>query len=323
MLRTHNDVIQAFAGKKILIVGDLILDEYVWGKVRRISPEAPVPVVEFERRTYRLGGAGNVAANVLSLGGIPLLASAIGTDPHGQQVKALLQESGMDALGVAVIPERWTTTKTRLMAHNQQIARTDYERRDSLSARQEDDLLAWVENCIADADACVLSDYAKGLMSPRMAEKVVRLARGKPVLVDPKGTNFAKYRGATLVKPNLHEVERLQNHEITDEAELLEAGDRLLELLDGSAVLITRGSEGMSLFRPDRAPMHIPSLARNVYDVTGAGDTVAGTLALALAVGADLESAARLANQAAGIAVGKVGTAQVTIEELLAADGAR
>jgi D-beta-D-heptose 7-phosphate kinase/D-beta-D-heptose 1-phosphate adenosyltransferase len=169
------------------------------------------------------------------------------------------------------------------------------------------------------AHACVVSDYAKGLVSPRMCERFIGLARqhGKPVLVDPKGTNFAKYCGATLVKPNLHEVERLFNHEIQQEDEVSQAGQRLLELLPGSAILMTRGQLGMSLFRQGSPEVHIASIARNVYDVTGAGDTVAGTLALALAAGADLEMAAHLANRAAGVVVGKLGTAQVLADELL------
>ena len=225
----------------------------------------------------------------------------------------------MDHRGVAVVGNRRTTTKTRLMAHNHQIARVDYEQNASLSTRQEDELLAWAETRVGAVDACVISDYAKGLVSPRLAERFIGLARihGKPVLVDPKGTNFTKYQGATLVKPNLHEVERLFNHEIHDDDDVCEAGLRLLELLPGSAVFITRGQRGMSLFRQGLPALHIPSIARNVFDVTGAGDTVSGTLALALAVGADLEAAAHLANRAAGVVVGKLGTAQVTMGELL------
>ena len=221
--------------------------------------------------------------------------------------------------GLIVAPDRWTTTKTRLLAQSQQVVRIDYERPHPLPAQREDELLGWAERQIPHADACLLSDYAKGLVSPQIAERFIALARrnGKPVLVDPKGTNFVKYRGATLIKPNSHEVERVLNHEVKDDADLAEAGRRLLELLPGSAVLITRGQHGMSLFRVNMPAVHIASIARNVYDVTGAGDTVASVLALALAVGADLESSAHLANQAAGIVVGKVGTAQVTREELL------
>jgi D-beta-D-heptose 7-phosphate kinase/D-beta-D-heptose 1-phosphate adenosyltransferase len=316
---TEQALVTAFAGKRVLLVGDVMLDEYVWGKVRRISPEAPVPVLDFTHRTCQPGGAANAAANVHSLGGIPLLAGAVGNDPQGTQLLHLLRGAGLETQGLVVVEDRWTTTKTRLIAHSQQVVRVDYERPDPLPAGAEDELLAWVEGELSQADACVLSDYLKGVLSPRVAEHVIALARrhGKPVLVDPKGSSFAKYRGATLVKPNLHEVERVLHREIRDDSDLGDAGSRLLELLESSAVLITRGAEGMTLFRPDAAPVHFPSTARAVFDVTGAGDTVAGTLALALACGAALEPAARLANRAAGIVVGKVGTAQVTWKELL------
>jgi D-beta-D-heptose 7-phosphate kinase/D-beta-D-heptose 1-phosphate adenosyltransferase len=318
-VNSHHEIVRSFAGKNILIVGDVILDEYIWGKVKRISPEAPVPVVEFESRTYRLGGAGNVAANVQSLGGTALLESVVGRDLHGQLFLELMDEMAMECQGILVAEDRLTTAKSRLMAHHQQIARIDYERISSLAAGLEDDLFAWAAARMEKADACIISDYNKGVVSPRLAERFIGLARqhSKPVLVDPKGTNFTKYRGATLVKPNLHEVEKLFNREIHEEADLCEAGRRLLELLPGSSLLITRGQLGMSLFRPGLPEAHILSIARHVYDVTGAGDTVAGTLALALAAAADLETAAHLANWAASVVVGKLGTAQVTADELL------
>jgi D-beta-D-heptose 7-phosphate kinase/D-beta-D-heptose 1-phosphate adenosyltransferase len=314
-----NEIVRAFAGKGILIVGDVMLDEYVWGNVRRISPEAPVPVLDFVRRDYKTGGAANTAANVLSLGGRVFLGGAVGADAQGAQLLELLRGVGGDIHGLVIAEGRRTTTKTRLIAHNQQVIRVDYEHAEPLPPSRENELMAWAERHMAQADACVLSDYAKGVVSSRLAERVIELARrsGKPVLVDPKGTNFAKYRGATLVKPNLHEVERFLNQEIRDEPELQAAGQRLVEALDGCAVLITRGPEGMSLFCRGLPQVHIPSAAQAVYDVTGAGDTVVGTLALALATGAALDQAARLANRAAGIVVGKVGTAQVTPEELL------
>ncbi len=317
----HADIVNQFASKRVLLIGDVMLDEYIWGSVRRISPEAPVPIVEYERRTCQPGGAANTAANVASLGGKVALAGAVGADPQGAQLLELLRSVGMNVDGLIVAQERWTTTKTRLLAHSQQVVRLDYEQPHPLSEKREDELLSWAEQQMSHTDACVVSDYAKGLVSPRIAERFINLARrhDKPVLVDPKGTNFVKYRGATLIKPNSHEVERVLNHELKDDADLAEAGRRLLELLPGSAVLITRGQHGMSLFRAGLPTVHIPSIARNVYDVTGAGDTVASVLALALAAGADLEMSARLANQAAGIVVGKVGTAQVTREELMTA----
>ena len=317
------ELVTAFAGKRVAIVGDVMLDEYIWGKVRRISPEAPVPVVEVERRTFRLGGAANTAANVLSLGGRALVGSVAGQDPARERLRELLHAGGADVHGLLGDPERRTTTKTRIIAHSQQVVRLDDEHRTPLPVALEDALLAWVEAQQGSVDAFLLSDYAKGVVTPRLAQRYIGLARaaGKPVLVDPKGTDFLKYRGASLLKPNLHEVERFLNRELHGEDDVREAGQRLLELLPGSAVLVTRGAEGMTLFRKGHLPVHIASAARSVFDVTGAGDTVASTLALALAAGAPLERAATVATRAAGIVVGKVGTAHVTPQELLCEDG--
>jgi D-beta-D-heptose 7-phosphate kinase/D-beta-D-heptose 1-phosphate adenosyltransferase len=311
-------VLAAFAGKAVLIVGDVMLDEYIWGDVRRISPEAPVPVVEMQRRTSVLGGAANSAANVVSLDGVALLGGAVGRDPQAEELRAVLAQTGIRAEGLLAIEGRRTTTKTRIIAHHQQVVRLDSEQRAPLSATEEDRLLAWVETNLPRVGACILSDYAKGVVSARLAEHFVRMARqaGKPVIVDPKGSDYAKYRGATLVKPNVHEAERSANQEITSEASLAEVGRKLLNRLDGAAVLITRGSQGMSLFRKGRRPLHIPTVALNVFDVTGAGDTVISTLALALAAGATLEQGIHLANWAASTVVGKVGTATVSRAEL-------
>ena len=217
--------------------------------------------------------------------------------------------------------ERPTTTKTRIVAHSQQVVRVDSELRVPLPIELEDTLLRWAGKRTAEADVCVLSDYGKGVVSPRLAEHFIRLAReaGRPVIVDPKGTHYARYRGATVVTPNVQEAKRALNHEINGDANLLEVGQQLLGLLEGSAVLITRGAQGMSLFLNGGQTVHVPAMARNVFDVTGAGDTVCSTLAVALAAGATLEQAVFLANQAAGIVVGKVGTAMVTIEELVTA----
>jgi D-beta-D-heptose 7-phosphate kinase/D-beta-D-heptose 1-phosphate adenosyltransferase len=307
-----------FPGRRVLIVGDVMLDEYIWGEVRRISPEAPVPVVEIRRRTYVPGGAANTAANVVSLGGTALLGGVVGGDPAATHLGKALEQGGVHATGLMVDAERPTTTKTRIIAHSQQVVRADWEQCRPLPASGEDALLAWVERQLPAVEACILSDYAKGVISVRLAEQVIRGARqaGKPVVADPKGTNLAKYRGATVVKPNLHEAGQLVKQEIHDDAALLEVGRQLIGMLDGAALLITRGAQGMSLFRHGLPPVHIPALARNVFDVTGAGDTVIGTLAMSLAAGATLEQAAQLANRAAGIAVGKVGTTAVTLEEL-------
>jgi D-beta-D-heptose 7-phosphate kinase/D-beta-D-heptose 1-phosphate adenosyltransferase len=309
----------ALPGKRVLIVGDVMLDEYVWGEVRRISPEAPVPVVEISRRTYVPGGAANVASNVVSLDGRAILGGVVGGDPQAELLQAALEERGVGAEGLVVDDERPTTTKTRIVAHSQQVVRVDSEQRTPLRIELEETLLRWVEKRLVEADAFVLSDYGKGVVSTRLAERFIRLAweAGKPVIVDPKGTNYAKYSGATVVTPNVHEAERAINHDIKDDADLLRVGQELLKILNGSAMLITRGAEGMSLLLNGADAVHIPAVARNVFDVTGAGDTVVSTLAVALAAGATLQQAARLANMAAGIVVGKVGTATVTLDELL------
>lgn len=319
--RTLWDVVMDFSGRRALVLGDLMLDEYVWGEVCRISPEAPVPVVEVKRRTHTPGGASNTAANVIALGGAAVLFGVVGRDEQATHLRDALVCSGIDVCGVRVDPSRATTTKTRIVAHSQQMVRMDCEQRTPLSGPLEQELLHAIADFLPQADVCIISDYAKGVVSPSLARQVIRMARqaGKPTIVDPKGTDYSKYRGATLVKPNVHEAEHCVKQEITGEESLLEVGGQLLDLLSDSAVLITRGARGMSLFRHEREPMHVPALARNVFDVTGAGDTVASTLALALAAGGTLDQAVLLANQAASIVVGKVGTATVTFDELLAA----
>ncbi len=312
-------LVTLFADAAVLIVGDVMLDEYIWGEVRRISPEAPVPVVEALRRTYAPGGAANVALNVAALGGRVHLGGLVGQDYAANQLRAALELPRISTEGLTVEPARPTTTKTRVVAHSQQMVRVDSEQRHAIDGPQEAALLAWVEANMAGVGACVLSDYSKGVISPRVAQSVISLANrhGKPTIVDPKGTDYAKYRGATLIKPNLHETERVLNRDIRGEQALLSAARDLRGILAGSALLITRGAEGMTLFEGHDAAIHIPQKSRDVYDVTGAGDTVVSTLALALACGSGLEQAARLANLAGGIVVGKLGTASVTNDELL------
>jgi D-beta-D-heptose 7-phosphate kinase/D-beta-D-heptose 1-phosphate adenosyltransferase len=230
----------------------------------------------------------------------------------------LLREKAIDVGGVIVDGGRPTTAKVRLVARGQQVVRMDHEVRAAVPAAAEEALLRWVETEIRSCDACILSDYGKGAITPRVAATAIGLARrgGIPVVVDPKGTDYAKYRGATVIKPNVYEVERLLKEELATLAELERAGARLVALLDGTAVLVTRGAEGMALFRAGFAAWHVPTAARQVYDVTGAGDTVVSALALALAAGAGLKSAIRLASRAAGLAVARRGTAAVAAAEL-------
>lgn len=309
---------EAFIGKKILVVGDVMLDEFVWGDAFRISPEAPVPVVKVERRTYAAGGAGNVAANIVSLGGQAVLGGFIGSDVQAEMLRQFLSEKKVAIEGLFVDRDRPTTTKTRILARGQQVVRVDVEERTTLSRAAEDRFVSWLEEEIPHADALVLSDYNKGLCAISLTQRVIALAReaGKPVVVDPKVKDFERYRGATVVTPNTMETVAAAGIEVDGLDALLQAAELLQKVLDGSALLVTRGREGMSLFEAGKAPLHIPAAVREVFDVTGAGDTVVSTLALALAAGWPLVEAVRIANHAAGIVVTKVGTATLTQAEL-------
>lgn len=311
-----------FYHKRILIVGDVMLDEYKWGEVNRVSPEAPVPVVELKRTTWTLGGAANVAANVTSLGGLAILGGVIGEDVQGNILREILGQVNIES-GLLAIPDRQTSTKTRIIAHNQQIVRVDNEERQPIPRQLEMELLEWVEKHLKEVDILLLSDYAKGVITPRIAQGIIHLAHkaNKLIAVDPKGPDYQKYRGSSIITPNVQEARLAVNHLIDVTDSPVEICHKLLTLLDGSAVLMTMGAEGMTLFQPQREPVHIPTVARHVYDVTGAGDTVIATCALAMATGAGLEEAAQLANVAAGIKVGKIGTATVSQEELRAAMG--
>lgn len=315
-----HDIIAAFPGKRVLVVGDVMLDEYIWGEVRRISPEAPVPVVMGRSQAYLPGGAANVASNIANLSGIPVLCGAVGTDSHAALLRHALEERDVDTTGLVVDEKRPTTTKTRILAQSQQVVRVDWEITNAFSADIEQAIMSWAEERMSGVSAFVLSDYAKGVASVRLSEHLLCLAREKNVqaVVDPKGRDYTKYRGATVVTPNIHELEQAINRDIVDDIELQDYEGGILEVLNGAALLITRGVQGMSLLTNTMSEIRIPAVARSVFDVTGAGDTVIGILALALSAGATLEQAARLANFAAGIVVGKVGTATVTREELIA-----
>lgn len=311
-------VLDAFSRQRLLVVGDVMLDENLWGEVRRISPEAPVPVVELQHQTWVPGGAANTAANAVGLGGIALLGGVVGQDEAAVRLRESLRERGVDAEGLVVDPARSTTTKTRVVAHNQQIVRIDREVRSSVLPAAENELLAWAARVMVKVGACVISDYAKGVVSERVARELIALARrsGTPVVVDPKSHDYARYRGATVVTPNLHEAEQAGGMLVRGPGDLEVLGRRLLAELPGSAVLITRGAEGMSLFLPPDGVAHVPAEAHAVFDVTGAGDTATATLAMALAAGAPLALAVRLANRAAGLVVGKVGTVAIALAEL-------
>jgi D-beta-D-heptose 7-phosphate kinase/D-beta-D-heptose 1-phosphate adenosyltransferase len=306
-------------GKRVLVVGDLMLDEFVWGKVTRISPEAPVPVVQVTGQSFHLGGSGNVAANVRSLGGAATLVAVVGRDAAGDRVREALSAQGVSQRLVDAGTSRRTTLKTRIVAHGQQVVRADREDTGELPRALETALVAAVRRELPGAAALVVSDYEKGVVSASLLRRVVALARRSrvPVLVDPKPRHFRLYRGATVVTPNQLETEQVTGLRLSGEAELAAAARRILELLGCRAVLVTRGEHGMSLFERGQPPRHVAAAAREVFDVTGAGDSVIATLALALAAGGSLAESAALANAAASVVVGKLGTAQATPPEVL------
>jgi D-glycero-beta-D-manno-heptose-7-phosphate kinase len=318
--RTRADqLISGFAGKSVLVLGDLMLDQFIWGKVRRISPEAPVPVVEVAKETYHLGGAGNVAANIRALGGLPIPLGLVGEDFAAGQLTDLLKTNGIEASGLLAATGRPTTVKTRIVAHSQQIVRADRESKALLSAEDNAALAAAFLKWLPSAGAVVVSDYDKGVVNRTLLAEVLPAAKRAriPVLLDPKVHHADYYKPITLITPNHREAELLTGMTIENQHQLEDAGRKLLEKFECPYALITRGEEGMSLFFAGGSH-HLPTFAREVFDVTGAGDTVIATLALAQAGGATMEESATLANHAAGLAVGKVGTATVNPAELLA-----
>jgi len=310
--------IERFPQAGVLVVGDLILDHYIWGKVSRISPEAPVPVVQVDSESLQLGGAANVYNNVLSLGGRADICGVVGTDEGGRR---LLKELGVRRHGrggVVIDPDRPTTRKTRVIAHNQQVVRFDVERRSEIKAALQRRLIRYVESRLREISCLVVSDYAKGVVTAWLMAELTRLAalRRIPIIVDPKVEHFSYYKGVTAVTPNHLEAVQAAGLHADDDQAINDAGEIIRQRLGCQSVLVTRGEKGMYLFESGGTSWHIPTMARQVYDVTGAGDTVVGTLALALATGASVRDGAVLANHAAGIVVGVVGTATVTARQL-------
>jgi D-beta-D-heptose 7-phosphate kinase/D-beta-D-heptose 1-phosphate adenosyltransferase len=302
-------------GRKILVVGDLMIDEWIWGTVTRISPEAPVPVVAVNDHSFTLGGAGNVANNLHALEAGVSFSGTVGNDAFADQVRALLREEGVDDAGIFALSDRPTTRKTRIVAHNQQVVRSDWESTAPLAPADRDRVVAFVRERAAACDAVILSDYAKGLFS----REIVEAALACPlVLADPKPQNIDLFAGVTCVAPNASEAAAISGVTIADDATLEKAGTRLLERLRCRYVLVTRGEHGMALFGSDGVRLQIPSVARTVYDVSGAGDTVIAVLTLALAAGAPIELAMQLANFAAGAVVEKLGTATASVDEIVA-----
>jgi rfaE bifunctional protein kinase chain/domain len=312
----YRKILNEFKKKKILVIGDLILDRYIWGRVKRISPEAPVPVVEVTDEDCLLGGASNAANNIVALGGYATIVGLAGNDRAGDILRKMMEERGIQCGGVFWC-SRPTTVKTRVIAHNQQVVRFDKEDKGKVDGKVFRGLLEYIRSGVQDHDAVIISDYKKGVISSKLVREVLKYSMPGNIFVsvDPKVGHFHYYKNVSLITPNVMEASIASGIEIKDEKSLISAGRALLRKILCDAVLITRGEYGMSLFKRDKV-IHIPTVARNVYDVTGAGDTVIATFTLAYAAGASMEEASVIANHAAGIVVGEVGTAVATQEQL-------
>ena len=312
-------LIECFAGRRIAVLGDVMLDRYLWGHVDRISPEAPVPVVEIERETYSLGGAGNVAANLRALGAQAVLFAVAGDDEPGRTLRTELEKRSVDVAALIEDAKRPTTVKTRIIAHSQQVVRADRESRADLTGDALAKLSSSLERELPRCAALIVSDYGKGVIHPATLEAALGAARraGIPVCVDPKESHIEHYRGVSILTPNQNEAGWMQGRRIVDDASLAEVGWGLQQRLDAEAVLVTRGPEGMSLFERGGRHTYLPTVAREVYDVTGAGDTVVSVVAIALAAGGDYPSACYLSNHAAGIVIREVGTGSCTALQLI------
>ena len=310
-------LLKNFSGKKIVVLGDVMLDEFIWGDVDRISPEAPVPVVEVTRETNRLGGSANVVANIKALGGNPVTIAVIGQDPAAQRLQDLYQNFQIDSSHL-IAHDRTTTIKTRIIAQNQLVVRTDREDRAPLPSAINKVLEKNFLDALPGSAAVIVSDYDKGVVSRELLNAILPEARRAdvPVFIDPKVHHADYYRPITLITPNQAEAELLSARRILDRSDLEAVGRQLLDRFDCPYILITRGKEGMSLFHEDTVH-HLPTSAQEVFDVSGAGDTVIATLTMAASSGASMEEAAYIANEAGGIVVGKIGTATLTPTELV------
>ncbi|MCM8780673.1 MAG: D-glycero-beta-D-manno-heptose-7-phosphate kinase [Candidatus Omnitrophica bacterium] len=333
-MRNLKETIQKFPQAKILVIGDLILDEYIWGEVERISPEAPVPVVWAKRRSYVPGGAANVASNISSLGAEVLLLGVVGKDENAQRLHSELKKRGIPTCGIIVDSGRHTTVKTRILAGHQQIVRLDWEHTESLDKKINQKLIRIVNDNINDTDAVIIEDYGKGVINADLIAELISFIRKKKklVTVDPKEEHFQFYRGVTSITPNRKELEnairvlkmkdtahrlKLTSDKLSTDKDIDKAGLEILRYLKVDSLLVTLGDRGMRLFQQGGRIDHIPTAALEVFDVSGAGDTVVATFTLAISCGATNLEAAHLANYAAGIVVSKLGTAVTTPKELL------
>ena len=301
---------------KILVIGDLMLDHYLWGKCERISPEAPVQVVDISKETTVLGGAGNVINNLKVMGAKVGVLSVIGEDSSGEELLEMLSDFGVDTQNIVKEKDRKTSKKSRVIAVHQQIIRYDMESKDDINKRSEDEIYEKFEKIIGDFDTVLLSDYGKGVLTCSLTSKLIKLAKKhkKPILIDPKGDDYSKYRGATLITPNKKEAIEASRIDIKDEESLLRAGEFLRGSFDLDFVVITLSEDGMVIFGDE--VLKVPTVAREVFDVTGAGDTVLASFGYALSCGLEIEKSARFATSAAAVVVGKLGSATASLDEI-------
>jgi len=311
-------ILSAVPRFEVLVVGDIMVDQFIWGKVSRISPEAPVPVVRVTSESLLLGGCTNVLNNVFSMGGKVAVSGIVGSDNMGRWLTARLKEMGIDTAGVIIEHGRPTIVKTRVVAHHQQVVRFDREDKSPVSRNSLQGIIEYIKSVKDDLGAVIISDYNKGVFSENLIKGIREITSEMGIIlcIDPKQSDFSLYRGCDLITPNHQEMERALGMELENTNDIIKGGRTLIRKFDFGALLVTRGKDGMSLFENDGGVTHIPTVAREVFDVTGAGDTVIGVFALCVAAGATLKEASVLANHAAGIAVGKVGTAPVYQNEL-------
>jgi rfaE bifunctional protein kinase chain/domain len=310
--------IPKFKNKRVLVVGDLMLDDYIWGNVTRISPEAPIPIIEVTKEETKPGGAANVVLNLISLGAKVYCAGVAGKDANAKKLLDALNKKGVDTDAVILDAARPTTVKTRVIAYHQQVVRIDKEKKLALAPAVVAKIHKSIKKIMPKIDAVIFSDYNKGMITRQTVEEIIDMAKGKIIAVDPKPKNISVFNGITIITPNKKEASEATSIAIDSKEALSHAGMELLSMLNAKAVLITRGEEGMSLFEHGREDS-IPTVAKEVYDVTGAGDTVVSVVTLALAAGSDFREAAVMANVAAGIVVGEMGVATVTPKQFAAA----
>ena len=312
-------ILDKIKDKKILVIGDVMLDEYLWGKVERISPEAPVPVVKVERQSYSLGGASNVAFNAHSLGAKPLLVSIVGDDDTGRMLKSLIKKEGMSEKGIFVKKGRATILKKRVIAHHQQVVRVDIEEAFPVDNKTEERIIDFLINQKGDFSAIIIEDYNKGLLTKKLISKIISFGkeRGSLIAVDPKFDNFFDYRNVTLFKPNLRELERVCGNSLTCDDEIVKTLKKLMKRIKAEGILLTMGEKGMILVEKGKRPFFVKPHSLDVFDVSGAGDTVITAATLASAAGFSLRDATGFASIAAAIEVTKLGAAPVTADEIM------